>query len=713
MIKTNTYHNNPQETMHYKLIPDREAEISDHQLFEALDLEQPGLSAVKAAWRQGNTAAAKKALIDYFETRSNVVYYYDYRQLPLQQMNPDELPYAYQSSLGLRGSLKEFCLRSGKSMMEHRYLLPGAKKEVDLGPAFESMIHFNFLEDQGKRHRHSLNMFVRGQFLEALCVLYHEDGDRRVLTSFTEIIHKFFETYPLEIVDTSPEASRFQFTEDRDVMSVGWLTMVLISLFYTRIPYEIDTDTAFELLKHIWFMGIQFQRFAADSYRPYNHHLWERGLVPWLLSILLPEIPAFRGYKERGAEIVCRHINEDFNEDGGYTEHSIAYWSGAAVGEMLFRGIDLAKLNKEPLLDQEAERKIYATFSLLAKLAPPGPLYPALGDNGGPLVEPLLGLGKRILNHPLCTMLLAARTTGQETDPAVLPLDVCSQQAGFLCSKSSYGPKANYLLMSVKTDCSCSGHNHMDMLSVFVTFRGEELIGEPYSGKLYHTVRMGSPLRGYMYNMTSHNTVLAHHEPVLPDSVYANKWGVYRPDSPVMSFRAEPDGIYVRAYHDAYTYCRHTRKLLFHRTRGLIVRDEMERGSRRPVPHIERWHLMPGTVCQVLDEDAVLLKKNGVAILCVWSGCQEIRIWKNSALCPEIYPSEDLLAPILDVCFTAPEDKKADISTVGLSLLMLDVTDTPNRAPDAPWPLSSLRAQLDAAVSRMADNDALSHFPGL
>lgn len=39
---------------------------------------------------------------------------------------------------------------------------------------------------------------------------------------------------------------------------------------------------------------------------------------------------------------------------------------------------------------------------------------------------------------------------------------------------------------------------------------------------------MNSELRGYMYNMTSHNTVLAHGEPVLPDCVYANKWGVYR-----------------------------------------------------------------------------------------------------------------------------------------------------------------------------------------
>ncbi|MGL6220470.1 MAG: heparinase II/III family protein, partial [Lacrimispora sphenoides] len=64
--------------LHHRLIPEREAEVSDHQLFEALDLELPGLSDVKSAWKRGDTAAAKKALVGYFETRSNVVYYYDY-----------------------------------------------------------------------------------------------------------------------------------------------------------------------------------------------------------------------------------------------------------------------------------------------------------------------------------------------------------------------------------------------------------------------------------------------------------------------------------------------------------------------------------------------------------------------------------------------------------------------------------------------------------
>lgn len=699
-----------------KIIPDNEEDLPDALLFEALDLSLDGLKAVKDAWAKGDGKSAKKALITYFEKRNHVTYFYDYRSLPLKKMEPDQLPYAFQSSLGLEGGLKEYCLQSARLLMKHRYLLPGGKEEVNLGPSWETMIHYRFPEDQGKCHRHFLNMFVRGQFFEGLCVLYQEEGDKEVLTFFHTLLQLFFKTYPLKVEDGSPDASRFQYSEDRDVMSAGWLAVVLMGLFYTRLPYELDVDDSFEILKHVWFLGMQFKRFETDEYRPYNHHMWERGLVPFLLSILLPEIADFLSFRKRAASIVCRHVKEDFNSDGGYNEHSIAYWAGAALGEMLFRGIYLAKQNDAHLLDEEALQKINATFSLLAMLTPPGLRYPSLGDNGGPLVNPILGLGKIMLHHPACTKLLSLRTENPEQEETEPPLDYCSQKAGFLCSKSSYGPKANYLLMSVKTGCGCSGHNHMDLLSLFLTFRSQEFIGEPHAGKLYHSVRMNSPLRGYMYNMTSHNTVLAHQNPILPDSAYANKWGVYRPDTPVSDYRSFPEGIYARAYHDAYTYCRHIRSLLFNRTKGLILLDEMERGSRLAAPHIQRWHLEPGVALTILNGCCALMEKKGVRLLFVFNGATSLRAWKNEALCPNLLITPERLPYILDVSFLEAEDQRVDISTVSLSLLILDITEAAIK-PSLPLTgemataLESLKAQLKALAPSLGEEGAMSRFP--
>ena len=122
--------------------------------------------------------------------------------------------------------------------------------------------------------------------------------------------------------------------------------------------------------------------------------------------------------KNRGAQITCRHIKEDFNEAGGYSEHSIAYWSGAAVGEMLYRAIYLARLNGEPLLDEEAAHRIDATFHILAMLCPPDSRYPSLGDNGGPMLEPILGLGVRTMEHPECKEILNIRPWKSRKQPA-------------------------------------------------------------------------------------------------------------------------------------------------------------------------------------------------------------------------------------------------------------------------------------------------------
>lgn len=655
-------------------IPMDERTISDADVFSAFDLDLPELSKVRSALHTHNLPLAKQQLIHYFETRLQPQYLFDYRKLPLQKIDTNNSPYAFQASLGLSGSLKEFCLYAGRKMMDHIYVRPGRDRvEIDLGANYEHLIHFNFLEDQGKKHRTNLDMFVRGQFFEYLSVLYHETGDQKVLDQFEEILQVFFNHYPLVLEYAKPDASRFSLTEDRDVMSVGWLILEYISLFYTRMPYEINPELAFEIIKRIWFLGIQFRRFDTDTYRKYNHHMWERGLVPFMLGTLLPEIPDFVAMKDRGASIICQHIKDDFNEHGGYSEHSIPYWSGAALGEMLCRGIYLAKVNNQPLLDKDAKERIHLSFNVLALISPPHEHYPSLGDNGGPLVNPLLRLGAKTSENTYCKEILEIRENTSSSVSA--PLDYCNDKSGFVCTRSHFHTDAHYMLMSAKINCGDSGHNHMDMLSMFISFRGQEFIGEPHSRQLYHTVRMGSDHRGYMYNMESHNTVLAYGKPVQPNEMYVDKWGVYRPDSPVSHFITHKEGMCVRAYHDAYTSCRHERTVFFHRKNGFLIHDEIKHGNRLPTAHIQRWNLMPDVQYRQLDDHSILLKKNGVKVLCLWTGVPTLRIWQRKTLYPEIVKDPTALSNIIDASFHSNDAKKSDIASVSQDMLMLDVTD--------------------------------------
>lgn len=662
-------------------IPSKEREVTDEDLFAALQLSYPGLENVRHALEAGNTGLAKKNLVAYFQNRTNVSYYYDYRTLPLTPIDTDSNPQIFQAALGLKGSLKEFCLYAGKKMMEHVYVRPGGDVELNLGAGYENLPHFNVKEDLGKKHRTVLDIFSRGQFFEYLAVLYHETGDRDVLGAFEETLQMFWDHYPLDLEFTAPDISHFSHTEDRDVMSTGFLTQCYISLFYTRIPYEISTDLAFGILKRIWYLGVQFRRFDTDTYRKFNHHMWERGLVPFMLGTLLPEFPELAAMKEKGAQVVRQHVMDDFNEAGGYSEHSIPYWSGAALGEMISNGVCLGSLNHTPLLDDESGCRIQTSYDILACIAPPHDRFPSLGDNGGPNVNRVLYSGAYRTGNDFCRQVLEYRL-GQASVLPQVPLDYCNEKSGFFCSRSSFASDANYALMSVKVDCGDTGHNHMDMLSLFISMRGQELIGEPHARQLYHKVRAGSPHRGYMYNMTSHNTVLAYGNPVQDDRFYSLKWGVMRPDTPVEQFATEKEGCFVSSYHNAYTFCRHTRKILACREKGFLIHDCIRGGDRLPEAHIQRWNLFPDVSYRQLTEQSILLEKNGTRTLLLWNGSPRLHIWQKEDLCPEIVDGLSQLSTVIDAYFMPVIDTESGIGPVSQSLLILDATEGLPEIPD-------------------------------
>lgn len=653
--------------------PLMEKDVTDEAIFSALKLDEPGLFRVKEALKNHQLDLAKKYLIAYFETRTNAVYYYDYRSTPLKPIDTDTNPQIFLSSLGLRGSLKKFCLNAGKQMMQHIYVRPGGSLILDLGSDYENLPHFNVYQDTGKKHRTVSDIFTRGQFFEYLAVLYHETGDSAILKTFEEILQMFWDHYPLQLEFTTPDISHFSYTEDRDVMSVGFLLQCYISLFYTRIPYEISPEMSFGILKRIWYLGSQFRRFRTDGYRKYNHHLWERGLVPFMLSVLLPEFPEFAAMQEWGKQVVRQHVMDDFNEDGGYSEHSIPYWAGAALGEMISNGIFLGKLNHIDLLDKESDRRIQASYDVLAAITPPHEHFPSLGDNGGPEVNQILANGAYQTGNSFCRQLLEYRLNQTNLLPEI-PLDYCNDKSGFFCSRSSFRPNANYALMSVKTDCGDTGHNHMDLLSLFISMGGQELIGEPHARQLYQTVCAGKPQRGYLYNMTSHNTVLAYGNPVQDDKFYAFKWGVLRPDTPIESFETSKEGCFVSAYHNAYTFCRHTRKILSCRKRGFFIHDSLKGGDRLPDAHIQRWHLFPDVSWKQIDNRSILLEKNGFRTLLLWTGIPVFHIWQKQDLCPEIVKDPSQLSSIIDVHFTPVITKEPRITPVSQNLLVLDVT---------------------------------------
>lgn len=683
-----------------RVIPSDERVIDENEVFAAFDYTYPGLEAVGNALEEKDTDKAKQLLVDYFRTRENVKHFYDYRGLPLKKISENEIPFSFQASLGLSEPIKQFSLYAGNKLMDNIYVMPGSNRgQVDLGPNLENEIHYDFYKDQKKCHRGTLSIFSRGQFFEYLAFLYHETGDKAVVAKYSQLLDFFFEKYPLVVEDFSISAGHLQYSEDRDVMNLSWLGFVYVEMLYCQITYELDYHQVFELIKHLWFVVIQLRRYDEDTYRPYNHHFFERGISPFFFGVMFPEIPDFVAMKQRGAQTSLRHIKEDLNLEGGYNELSIAYWYGAAIAEMLYRLVTIAKINNEELLDEDAFIRIDKTFSLFSYLVTTGSKLPSIGDNAGPLINPILQLASVMTENKECIALYNYRTGISKELPNLVKY-YANDKTGFALARSSCEEKANGFIMSAKVNCGISGHNHMDMLSLIIRLRGVLFASEPYAGRLYHSVKMKSIQRGYMYNMDSHNTVLCYGEAIQPWNKYANRFGVYRPDSPITEFSEYENGMYVSAYHYGYTFCSHTRKVLFCDNGSMLVRDEVNRGDRLEENHIQRWNFEPGVVLTKLSSNAVLLTKDAVKYLWVWDNASDINIFKQSEILLDWFTEEEI-GYTLDVSFTGlVQNSSKSQMLVILNTLMLDVSDTVN------YDLTALISKSSEIGSAIATKDA-------
>ena len=101
-------------------------------------------------------------------------------------------------------------------------------------------------------------------------------------------------------------------------------------------------------------------------------------------------------------------------------------------------------------------------------------------------------------------------------------------------------------------------------------------------------------------------------------------------------------GMYISAYHYGYTFCSHTRKVLFCDNGSMLVRDEVNRGDRLEENHIQRWNFEPGVVLTKLSSNAVLLTKDAVKYLWVWDNASNINIFKQSEILLDWFTEEEI-----------------------------------------------------------------------
>lgn len=666
-------------------------DVTDKDIFDALDPKFPGLEKVIEKYRKGNIEGARHELVLYFKSRQCVKWEYDYREINDDFTGTYDYDARHKGLVTLPVYLVGYSTKDADNLLKKDYRLSRENYSGDGADLF--FVYDATSEVDNKPPRVKANRFVRMNFINTMINAYYSTGNKEYAMKLAEILEAFFggflEKYPY-VFDEVPEIEysfHFQQNPMRTNMSVGHSVLRLTNLLYTSIPYmdEFPEEITFKIIKFIWYLTMFHKLFEKNKYRYYNHHLFERGINPFTFSVTYPEFPVIRNMRQRAIQVIQEHVEKDFNEDGGYDEHSMSYFVNTTMSEFFIPAYEFASRNKVVIFEKEHIEKINKSFDLLCSVIMPDGKLPDIGDAGGANGIEILSKGRDLFKNKKCDAALKVLglSSGEADRSNLSPLYGNYPYSGYFAARDKWSQQSNYFVMSNKMYTRPCGHNHLDMLSLIINVGGETIIGEPMAPVLYKSVSHGSKLDDYLRGGGAHSTVFIHGQPItkkyLEDNNTAKKQTVHT------SFVQEKDGkVFVSAFHEAYQNCRHTREVLFKHNTGWIVKDMVETDVHKEKPHIQRWHFEDGVKVSEITKNSVLVVCNNAKLLCIWPDREDIvlKLWKNEDVLlierGKAYPDINSLPYVLDVAFAGGTGE----GKVKLACMLLDVSELPN-IPDA------------------------------
>lgn len=630
--------------------PTDERRITDEDFFAVLNFAVPGMKGVERAVKDKRPEAARVALVKHFRTRTKPHWLFEARGASCKA---GEKPTGTIRIQGRAITAEETIVHADK-MLEN-IMLDSKDLELDLGPGMERLLELH----AGGRPPSPLS---RMGFLTCLATARMVTGEQAYLDKYVEFLDKFLRECP------------FAWNPD-DSMNAAWGALAWIGLLHTDVPYEegVPPELTFQLIRSLWFRARQFRNFDDDPYVPYNHHLFERGISPFIFALMLPEFQDMKPMFQRGRRVIREHLQRDFYEDGGYSEHSIWYSTGAVLEEMMIKPFDLAKRNNTYVVRGKLRERFIRSYAMRGSMVMPDGNLPDFGDSGGLFAKDLLETGKQFFGCATSAAILDALGLSKDktaNKKALPPKSIFYDKAGYLVARDGWKSDSNYMVMSTNV-LGLICHAHHDMLSLNIAARGEAMIGEPDARVGYE---MGSLGRGWHYNMTSHNTVLAYSEPIRDDILFSVNYGCFPPAVKVCKYQADDEHMFVVAGHDGYTSNRHQREILFVHNYGWLLLDSVFKGPRIETPHCQRWHFYKDVTIEKIDSHAFVARKGKARLLCVWpDDLTGVEIRKNRMLNEGATKKEKNLPWMADVffkprtqcpCLFAAVERKPSLSLV-------------------------------------------------
>ncbi len=537
-----------------------DAPMSDEELFERLDLDRPGLEAVRAAVEAGDPGEARGELATWYRNREGVFHYVDARD-----------PAAHVTDRGRR-------LRAARPLLERT------------GGWDESYWDGGFFDWERAEIRRKWRMYFFQGFGEAAAV---EEGDD-IAAALVNLMRSFVHTY-----HSPPErGSGVWASMNAGIrMRTGWPRAFLSLL---QSPAFTDDDIVL-YLKSVWDQTDYILRHHSETSNWLTFEM--AGL--YTSGVVYPEFKDAEEWRRFASETAVEDMDKGWLPDGMSIELSPGY---GRFFSNFFVIHDLAghvgRLDEFNL--REFPPKTEEPFASYLKIMAPDRYAPATNNNRPASVIEILG--EAVERFPEREDFRWVVTGGQEgTEPEftskVLPY------AGFAAMRSGWEGDANLLYF----DFGPVGyrHAHQDGLNVMVWAYGRQVLFDPGLSAYDY----GDPLVNYAVDTFSHNTVLVDNRPQRRPW-YSNPHPDRMPYRKLENFRWESRedhdsawGVYDGAYgmpgeSNAYPYsegsnfregwvypAEHHRRVFFLKPDVYVVADTLIPNDDEEHEYDARWHL--------------------------------------------------------------------------------------------------------------------------
>jgi hypothetical protein len=456
----------------------------DVAFFNLLDLNRPGMAAVKAAVEAKDWARAKQAWADHLKNRTDVHWFWSYKDRD-----------SIQKILAEKNQPLSRFIPSANNALERKFTFQGIPKTLDHSPEWS----------QGANEWTSV--LNRCAYFNDLGYAYWATADNKYAEDFVFLLKDWIRKNPVpeDVSGFVTFGNPWRALED-GLRVQSWLNA--LQLF--RDAPTFDAETIYQLTKSL----AEHARYlrAVDIQRGYRAGNWQvvEATGSAFVGMMLPEFRESAQWREKSFSTLTQHMVKDVNPDGAHYELTPGYH--AAVMDQFLQVSLLSKKNGYTipgLLDRHEKM-----YEFLLKISKPNRLQPPLGDAGNQSIERSMADGALLYNRRDMRFLSGKEgpanwvwTFGPDAFDRYAKLagktpdftSVLLPDAKYAMMRTGWEPTDSYVLFDMAP--WRGGHSHQDRLQV-LAYAGRDFLVD--SGQYAYD----EPLAKDFRKSAAHNVLL-------------------------------------------------------------------------------------------------------------------------------------------------------------------------------------------------------------